>query len=136
MTVIKRDGRKAKFDKDKIKVAVLKAFIDVDGEETTYAKEKAKDIANYLRLSEISEEDEKDIELFLNIAKNYIENYTGIPQKSEDEQAETLDTYSDFIIVIYVLCQDMYDNRKMYVDGKSINNTVKTILDMHTRNNL
>ena len=96
----------------------------------------AKDIANYLRLSEISEEDEKDIELFLNIAKNYIENYTGIPQKSEDEQAETLDTYSDFIIVIYVLCQDMYDNRKMYVDGKSINNTVKTILDMHTRNNL
>ena len=96
----------------------------------------AKDIANYLRLSEISEEDEKDIELFLNIDKNYIENYTGIPQKSEDEQAETLDTYSDFIIVIYVLCQDMYDNRKMYVDGKRINNTVKTILDMHTRNNL
>jgi hypothetical protein len=24
----------------------------------------------------------------------------------------------------------------MYVDGKNINNTVKTILDMHTRNNL
>ena len=96
----------------------------------------ANDIANYLRLSEISEEDEKDIELFLNIAKNYIENYTGIPQKSEDEQAETLDTYSDFIIVVYILCQDMYDNRKMYVDGKNINNTVKTILDMHTRNNL
>ena len=89
-----------------------------------------------MRLSEISEEDEKNIELFLNIAKNYIENYTGIPQKSEDEQAETLDTYSDFVIVVYVLCQDMYDNRTMYVDGKNINNTVKTILDMHTRNNL
>ena len=96
----------------------------------------AKDIANYLRLSEVSSEDEKDINLFLNIAKNYIENYTGIPQKSENEEAETLDTYSDFIIVVYVLCQDMYDNRVMYVDGKNINNTVKTILDMHTRNNL
>ena len=48
MTVIKRDGRKTKFDKDKIKVAVLKAFIDVDGEETTYAKDKARDIANYI----------------------------------------------------------------------------------------
>ena len=93
-------------------------------------------IANYLRLTEISEEDNKNIELFLNIAKNYIENYTGIPQKSEDEEAETLDTYSDFIIVVYILCQDMYDNRVMYVDGKNINNTVKTILDMHTRNNL
>ncbi len=93
-------------------------------------------IANYLRLTEISEEDNKNIELFLNIAKNYIENYTGIPQKSEDEEAETLDTYSDFVIVVYVLCQDMYDNRCMYIDGKNINNTVKTILDMHTRNNL
>ena len=48
LTVTKRDGRKVKFDKDKIKVAVLKAFIDVDGEETTYAKEKARDIANYI----------------------------------------------------------------------------------------
>lgn len=96
----------------------------------------AKDVANYLRLSEVSNEDEKDIDLFLNIAKNYIENYTGIPQKSENVEDETLDTYSDFIIVVYVLCQDMYDNRRMYVDGKNINNTVKTILDMHTRNNL
>lgn len=95
-----------------------------------------KDIANYLRLSEVSEEDNKNIELFLNIAKNYIENYTGIPQMSEDKETETLDTYSDFIIVVYILCQDMYDNRVMYVDGKNINNTVKTILDMHTRNNL
>ena len=96
----------------------------------------AEDIANYLRLSEVSEEDKKNIELFLNIAKNYIENYTGIPQKSENVEDETLDTYSDFVIVVYVLCQDMYDNRTMYVDGKNINNTVKTILDMHTRNNL
>ena len=95
-----------------------------------------KDIVNYFRLSEVSEEDNKNIELFLNIAKNYIENYTGIPQMSDDKEEETLDTYSDFIIVVYVLCQDMYDNRAMYVDGKNINNTVKTILDMHTRNNL
>ena len=48
MVVTKRDGRKVKFDKEKIKIAVLKAFIDVDGEETSYAKEKAKDIANYI----------------------------------------------------------------------------------------
>lgn len=96
----------------------------------------AKDITNYLRLSEVSEEENKNIELFLDIAKNYIENYTGIPQMSENKEAETLDTYSDFIIVVYILCQDMYDNRVMYVDGKNINNTVKTILDMHTRNNL
>ena len=46
--VEKRDGRVAKFDKNKIKTAVLNAFIDVDKEETSYAKDKARDIANYV----------------------------------------------------------------------------------------
>ncbi len=46
--VQKRDGRKVKFDKEKIKIAVLKAFIDVDGEETAYSKDKAREIANYV----------------------------------------------------------------------------------------
>lgn len=48
MKVIKRDGRKVKFNKDKIKLAVLKAFLEVDGEETSYAKEKAREIANHI----------------------------------------------------------------------------------------
>ena len=96
----------------------------------------AENIASYIRLTEIDESTKKELELYLNIAKNYIENYTGIPEKSEDEKVETLDSYSDFVIVVYILCQDMYDNRSMYIDGKNINNTIKTILDMHTRNNL
>ena len=93
-------------------------------------------IADYLRIAEIDENIKKELEMYLNIDKNYIENYTGIPEKSDNQEAETLDSYSDFVIVVYILCQDMYDNKSMYVDGKSINNTVKTILDMHTRNNL
>lgn len=48
MVIAKRDGRKTDFNKDKIKIAVLKAFVDVDGEETAYAKEKAREIANYI----------------------------------------------------------------------------------------
>ena len=48
MKVIKRDGRKVKFNKDKVKLAVLKAFLEVDGEETSYAKEKAREIANHI----------------------------------------------------------------------------------------
>lgn len=48
MTVIKRDGSKVDFNKDKIKVAVIKAFLDVDGEETPFAKDKAREIANYI----------------------------------------------------------------------------------------
>lgn len=48
MIVRKRDGRRIKFDKEKIKIAVLKAFLDVDGEKTGYAKDKAREIANHI----------------------------------------------------------------------------------------
>lgn len=92
------------------------------------------DVADYIRVTDY---DESEIETYLNIAKNYISNYTGIPQATEDEEEEqdieTLDSYSDFVIVVYVLCQDMYDNRSMYVNGGNINKVVQTILDMHTK---
>lgn len=45
MVVTKRDGFVVDFDPDKIKKAVLKAFVDVDGEATEYAKYKASEIA-------------------------------------------------------------------------------------------
>ena len=63
MVVTKRDGRKTNFNKDKIKIAVLKAFVDVDGEETAYAKEKARDIANYIESldKDMSVEDIQDV---------------------------------------------------------------------------
>lgn len=94
-------------------------------------------IETHLRLTEVDDSLAEELSTFLEVAINYIENYTGIKRKSEEnEKQENLDTYSDFVIVVYILCQDMYDNRVMYVDGKNINNTVKTILDMHTRNNL
>lgn len=93
-------------------------------------------IANYIRLTETSDEDQIELQTYLNVAKNYISNYTGIPEMSDEEGAETLDSHSDFIIVVYALCQDMYDNRTMYVDNTNINKMVQTILDMHTRNNL
>lgn len=61
--VTKRDGRKVDFNKEKIKIAVLKAFIEVDGEETTYAKEKARDIANYIESlnKDVSVEEVQDL---------------------------------------------------------------------------
>lgn len=89
------------------------------------------DVARYIRLDDY---EERDIETYLNIAKNYISSYTGIPLESAD--GESIDDFADFVIVVYVLCQDMYDNRAMYVDKNSINRVVQTVLDMHTRNNL
>ena len=87
------------------------------------------DVANYIRAT-----DTEGIDTYLNIAKSYISSYTGIPVTNEE--GESLDDFPDFVIVVYILCQDMYDNRTLYVDKSNINKTVQTILDMHTRNNL
>jgi ribonucleoside-triphosphate reductase len=46
--IIKRDGIREPFNSEKIKNAVLKAFIAVDGKITPYAEEKAQNIANYI----------------------------------------------------------------------------------------
>lgn len=48
LQVTKRDGRKVKFDKEKIKTAVLKAFISTDGNKTLYAEENAENIAVHI----------------------------------------------------------------------------------------
>lgn len=83
----------------------------------------SKDVADYIRLAEPSDEDNKYLETILKVAKDFIKNNTG---------QEDLDKYTDFIIVVYVLCQDMYDNRSYYVDNTNVNKVVQTILDMHS----
>ncbi len=86
---------------------------------------KVEDIADYLRIDELTEGDEQMLKNLLEIAKTYIESYTG--------QTE-LDNYQDFVIVALVLVQDMYDNRTMYVDSTNLNTVVETILGMHSVN--
>jgi len=85
------------------------------------------DIANYIRLSEVSESDQNYLTTLINISKDYILNYTGINEND-------LDNYTDLIIVVFVLCQDMYDTRAMYVDNSNLNKVVETILGMHQNN--
>lgn len=87
----------------------------------------AKDIANFIRLGEVDDADTQLLETLLIIAKDYIINYTALTD---------LDEYADLIIAVYILCQDMWDNRTMYIDKGNQNKVVQTILDMHTRNNL
>ena len=48
MQVVKRDGRKQKFNSNKIVNAVQSAFEQVDGEITKFAEDKAKEIAKYI----------------------------------------------------------------------------------------
>ncbi len=48
MKIVKRDGRLVEFDQSKIKNAVLKSFVAVDGELTDYAITKAENIAAHI----------------------------------------------------------------------------------------
>jgi len=85
------------------------------------------DIANYIRLQEVDEADKKLLTALMTIAKKFITENTGV---------KDLDEYDDFIIVVFILCQDMYDNRTLYVDKNNINKVVETILGMHSQNNI
>lgn len=88
----------------------------------------AADIAAYLRIDELTESDADFLATSIQIAIAYILKYTGI----EDEA--TLDNYVDMVTVVYVLCQDMYDNRTLYVDNSNVNRVVDTILGLYQRN--
>ena len=85
------------------------------------------DIADFIRLDEVGDAEKNQLETLLTVAKDYITNYTAL---------ESLDEYADLVHVVYVLCQDMWDNRAMYVDKANMNRVVQTILDMHTRCNI
>ena len=87
--------------------------------EITYS-----DIAEYIR---VPDDEQNTLENMLTIAKAFIKSYTGL----NDEQ---VDEHADFVIVVFILCQDMWDNRTLYVDSNNLNKVVETILGMHSVN--
>lgn len=85
------------------------------------------DVAKYIRLDELTQDEINTLITLINISKNFIINYTG-------RTAEELDNYQDFVIVVLILCQDMWDNRTLYIDKSNLNKVVDTILGMHSVN--
>ena len=90
------------------------------------------DVAQYLHYDEeiignLTAAESKELDEFKKIAIAFVCSYTGL---KEDE----LDAHEDISIVVLVLCQDMHDNRCLYVDKNNISFMVKNILDMHSVN--
>lgn len=85
------------------------------------------DIADYIRLEELTQDDINTLNSLLMVSKAFIKNYTG---RTDEE----LDNYQDFVIVVLVLCQDMWDNRTLYVDKTNLNHVVESILGLHSVN--
>ena len=84
-------------------------------------------VADYLRLDEVNDSEINTLTTLISSATSYIKSYTGLDDASVDK-------YPEFVIVVLILCQDMWDNRTMYVDSKDLNNTVQSILAMHSVN--
>lgn len=84
-------------------------------------------VADYLRLDEVAESENDTLAMLISIATSFIKSYTGLDDTGVDK-------YPEFVIVVLILCQDMWDNRTMYVDSKDLNNTVQSILAMHSVN--
>lgn len=85
------------------------------------------DLAEYLRLVDADANDLNTLTTLLNVAKVYIGEYTG-------HSIAELDDYKDFIDVVFVLVQDMWDNRTLYVDSNNVNKVVESILGLHSVN--
>lgn len=88
-----------------------------------------KNLADYLKLnySELSDEEIVELSTFLQSAKAFIADYTGLSEAK-------IDKHESFVVAIFVLVQDMYDNRSYYVDKTHINQVIETILGMHSIN--
>lgn len=86
------------------------------------------DVAKFARIDDY---DEYELQYILDAAKAYVRSYTGLNDVQIDEN-------EDMYTAVMVLCQDMHDNRSMYVDAKNgsagVNRVVDTILGMHCVN--
>lgn len=87
----------------------------------------ASDVAEYLRITDATTDDTNTLNTILNVAKVYVGEYTG-------RKLNELDDYKDIIIAVLVLCQDMWDNRTLYVDNSNVNKVVESILGLHSVN--
>lgn len=90
----------------------------------TISEIKKQNVADFLRLDDASD---TLLTPIMHAATKYILDYTGM---TEDE----LDDHEDLYTAFMVLCQDMYDNRSMYVDKNNVNRVVDSILFRHRTN--
>ena len=141
MKVIKRDGRKVEFDKNKIKTAVLNAFKETDGKETEYSKDKARDVANYIESLErdMNVEEIQDIveEKLMNsnrkdVARAYV-IYRNDRNRIREKNSELMKNISVKLMAKNVLNQNANVDEKSF--GGRIGEASDTVLKQYALDN-
>ena len=90
----------------------------------------AEHVAQYLRLSEPDEDELNLVKTFILAAKTYIKDYTGL---SEEE----LDKYPPLVLVVYIYCSDLWENRTLYVGVRNYakpNDVIMSFLNTYRKN--
>lgn len=85
------------------------------------------DLKNYAREDDDSSETNKLFEQILISVKSYIKGYTGLSESQIDDK-------EDLVMVVFVLSNELYDNRSFTVQNDKVNYVVKSILDLHSVN--
>lgn len=135
MYVIKRDGTTVPFDKEKIRVAILKAFLEVDGRETSYAKNKARMVAAQIEKlnRDLSVEEIQDLvveRLMASSRKDVAERYVEYRYKhrlARDNYKEMMDVISEKLMATNV------QNQNANVDEKSFGGRIGEASNAMTR---
>ena len=91
------------------------------------SKVTSADLAEFLRVGEVTPSEDGFLKTIIGAATAYMCKYTGLTTAQ-------LDGSQDFVFVLLVLCQDMYDNRALYVDSANVSRMVQSTLDMHSVN--
>lgn len=81
-----------------------------------------KNLLDYLRI-----DDEEDLTVYLESAKDFVKNYTGLTLEEIDEKPS-------IVPLIYVLVAEYYENRAFTVSNEKINAVISSTLDMYRRN--
>ena len=87
----------------------------------------AVDVADFIRLETPSLSEIGELTTYLNAAKSYVKSYTGL---TDDE----IDTFPDLVEPVLLYCQNMFDNRSIYVDTDNINRVFDATMGLHARN--
>lgn len=85
------------------------------------------DIIAYMRLDEVSEDEEKLLDTILPAAKSFVLSYTG-------RTGEQADTFPEMTIAVYALASDMFDKRAFQIDKAEENAVISSILGARSIN--
>ena len=107
-----------------------------DGESIIFSLSNSGIVSNSINVYVDGVLKTKNIDYVLDFATGMI-TFVTAPNKGAVITADYqsgIDAFEEFPIVVYILCQDMYDNRSLYVDKNNLNKVVDTILGMHCVN--